>query len=168
VGTTIRYAEPATRQNSKKSSKSPIRLKPSFNQKILVTHVTPGFPSNSFSDEMLAHLDALILIIFLSGTAPTHSPEFLQFLNRTKKRKLPVVLVTEGSAHPPNPIQPAVNYEAGKELLAHGCFWAGTMTPECTFVKTSLILGQVKGLKEFSRLWNADFAGEGRLVHKSS
>jgi L-asparaginase len=156
VGTTIRYSEnlPVKIQNLP-------RLNPSFSRKILVSHVTPAFPATLVTSDWLDRLHALILVIFQSGTGPTHEASFLTLLRTARKKGLPVILVTEGSSQPPNSESFHLNYAAGKELLAEGCFWAGSMTLEAVYVKTALLLAQTKDIKKFSLLWKKDLAGEG-------
>lgn len=156
VGTTIRYSK----QIQSKISKLPI-LKAAFSQQIMVAHVTPAFPAQSLLSGCLEQLRALIFVIFHSGTAPTHNPAFLQLLRAAKNKKIPIILVTESSSQPPNSESFRLNYAAGRELLSEGCFWAGSMTLESVYVKTSLILAQSKTLKNFSLLWHKDLAGEG-------
>ena len=150
VGTEIRYHVPAKRQHST------ISLKPHFNDKVALIHVTPGFPAKAFADHLLPQLDAVVLNVFPSGTAPTHDREFIEFLRKARKRKLPVVVVAEGGTDgDPD------TYEAGRKLLAEGCTWAGGMTTECSFVKAALLLGQPEGKRRFSALWKQQFSDEG-------
>jgi L-asparaginase len=157
VGTTIRYSDSRISQDQPKTP--PLTRR--FSNKVVVIHLTPGFPADCMSDEFLSQVDGIILVVFLSGTAPTHLDSFLFFLSRIKGRKVPVVLVTEGGTLLPGSSGSALHYAAGKELRSAGCFWAGTMTLECAFVKTSLILGQNRDLKQFSTLWRKNFANEG-------
>ncbi len=159
VGTTIRYSKTITEPSKKQ------RLLPLFSPKVLMCHITPGFPSAQLTQHLLPHLDGMVLIVFHSGTAPTHDPAFLNFLLEAKQRHIPVTLATESSVQNPNPVSSPLNYLVSQELLSHGGLWAGSMTPECTFVKTSLILGQSldcrKDPKKFAALWKLNFANEG-------
>ncbi len=157
VGTTIRYSD----FSSKTSSRRVQKYKPRFSERIMVAHVTPAFPSKSISKALLPYLDGLVLIVFHSGTAPTHDPAFRDFLRAAQDKKLPITIATEGSTQPPITQAQAMHYAAGSELISHGALWAGSMTPECTFVKTSFLLAQSPDLKTFSRLWKNEFAGEG-------
>ncbi|OFZ51720.1 MAG: hypothetical protein A2428_14170 [Bdellovibrionales bacterium RIFOXYC1_FULL_54_43] len=151
VGTEIRYrsAKPFPR-----SSHAPVLI-PQFNPKVALIHVTPGFPAKAYSAHLLEHLEGIVLNVFPSGTAPTHDPEFVKFLRTARRRKLPVIVVTEGGSNAdPN------TYEAGRALLDEGCIWAGDMTTECCFVKASLLLGQPHAQRDFEKLWKIRFAGE--------
>ncbi|MBI2810658.1 MAG: asparaginase [Candidatus Melainabacteria bacterium] len=156
VGTTIRFAKP-----EKRKKRSLPKLRPKFSEKVMMIHLTPGFPSGVAASLLDQDLDGLVLVVFPSGTAPAHLPAFLEFLNQARLKKIPLVCVTEGSSEPPGPIITQISYKAGQELLSHGCHWAGGMTPECAFVKTALILGQKNGRRDFADLWKLNFADEG-------
>jgi L-asparaginase len=155
VGTTIRYSSFASSRK-----KDVFRLRPQFSRRVLFTHITPGFPADCFNNAFLENLDGIVLNIFLSGTAPTHDRAFIDFLKRARKRNLPIVVVTPGSTEPPADSHLELIYEAGQELLSEGCFWGGTMTPECAYVKTSLLVSQFKGLQAFSKAWKKNLANE--------
>jgi L-asparaginase len=173
IGNTIRYTDSITNPHARRRGKVP-RLRPAFNRNVLMLKVSPGFPSGLLREALLARLDGIVLSIYASGTGPTHDPEFIGFLRAAAERDIPVILVTE-SAGPPTtaggrPEHPSV-YEAGRILLREGGIWAGEMTPECAYVKASLVLGQIAGsrraaapgafLAEFLKLWNHDYANEG-------
>jgi L-asparaginase len=160
VGTTIRYAFPSRRL----LRTSRVQLSHEFSKKVLMVHVTPGFAAEPMVEALLPSLEGIVLVIFQSLTAPTHDPSFLQLLKEAKIRQIPIALTTESSSQPPNSDETVPSYPAGRALLSQGVFWAGTMTPECTFIKTALILGQMgpmKDIKKFAKLWKEDFAGEG-------
>ncbi len=159
VGTTIRYVESPSHHASQ--SHSHLKLLPHFCKNVPVFHLTPAFPSTAIAQTLLSHVEGIVLVIFHSFTAPTHDPDFLKFLEKAKKLHIPITLTIEGSSQPPNFVESQPNYETSKELLSYGCFWAGTMTPECAFVKTSLLLGQASGAKGFAKLWKQDLAFEG-------
>jgi len=156
VGTTIRYSETYQLPNQKFP-----RLKPSFSHQVLVVHVTPAFAARILQLDGLDHLHALILVIFHSGTAPTHHSDFLKLLRSAQQKQIPVILVTEGSTQPPNSESFQLNYAAGRELLKEGCLWGGSMTLESVYVKASLLLAQSRHLKKFTALWLKNLAGEG-------
>jgi L-asparaginase len=167
VGTQIHYAQksdlPALRPLSRFPSET-LKLKPTFSSKVAFFYVSPGFPFHTLTESYLMTLDGIVLFVFLSGTAPTQDHHFLQFLDRAKKMNIPITLTTSGKSQAYNHRQQPVPYEAGKELYSAGCFWSGSMTPECTYVRTSLILGQGLGglgIKNFSKLWNSNFCNEG-------
>jgi L-asparaginase len=168
VGTTIRYADPAaldvTPANSKPKMKPSLKLKvkPQFSQKVLMAHITPGFPAPIFTQGILPYLEGIVLVIYHSVTAPTHDPRFIEFLQEAQRRKIPITLTTESTSQPPHFENIAPSYAAGKDLFTHGCLWAGTMTPECAFVKTSLLVGQPgMTFEKFASLWKRDLAREG-------
>jgi L-asparaginase len=172
VGTTIRYSD--SLRGNLKSYFSKIELADQFSKKVLTIHVTPAFPSQAMSQSLLSGLDGIVLVVFHSGTGPTYDPSFIEFLNKAKEKKIHITLATETSTQPLNGLtarvhsnsQTTVQYAAGQELLSMGCFWAGNMTLECAFVKTSLLLGQSKDprsrdLNRFSKLWQQELANEG-------
>ncbi len=148
VGTEIRYAE--LLRSSKKGKT--LRLAPRFDSKVAFLQLVPGFPSSAFDESFLRRVRGLVLQGFPSGTAPTHDPDFLEFLTRARQARLPVILVSESD--------PA-KYGAGRTLLEHGLTWAGRMTPECAYVKLALLLGQKDhGRREIQKLWKTSLAGE--------
>ncbi len=159
VGTSIRYRETGAESGRgvrKALAKvAGLELQPKFSERVATLHVTPGFPSHAFDERFFASIDALVLVVFPSGTAPTHDLKFIEMLKLARKNQVPVVVVTEGvGSH-------SSEYAAGKILLKEGCHWAGAMTPECAFVKASLLMGQPAALQAFSRLWRVDLAEEG-------
>lgn len=144
---------------------SPVRtaaapaLAPRFSREVALLHATPGFPARAIADSLLERLEGLVLVVFPSGTAPTHEPEFVALLRKARKLGVPVVAVTEGHDTGNASAAPSA-YAAGKALLKEGAHWAGEMTPECAFVKASLILGQKRGRERFASLWRRNFASE--------
>jgi L-asparaginase len=121
--------------------------------------VTPGFPARSLHEVWLPRLTGLVLVVFASGTAPTQDPEFLLLLKGARKRGIPVVVTAVGTAESGSGAQPR-QYEAGRKLLSEGAYWAGSMTPECAYVKAAWLLAQPSGAKRFASLWKKNFAGE--------
>lgn len=167
VGTDIRYADRrkarggrGTGSRSSGASGSSPELLPEFSSGVLLAHVTPGFPARTLREQILPRVSGLVLVVFASGTAPTHDPEFMELLRDARKRRIPIVVTTEGASETGSGASPR-SYEAGRKLLAEGAYWAGPMTPECAFVKAAWILGQPGGDRRFSALWRRDFAGEG-------
>ena len=174
VGTTIRYTDPRILMESlqigkRRSTGRGKKLKPLFSKKVAMVHITPGSQFKMF-EKMLPELDALIFIAFPSGTAPTHQQDFLELLNQAKVKNIPVVLITEGITPPPQRLSsnrlsrdrndnPSA-YEASKPLIEAGCIWGGRITPECAYVKASLICGQPDGKRQFNTLWKENWAGE--------
>lgn len=159
IGTTLRFAPEAKTKRSTPRLK--LQLRPKFSEKVLMIHLTPGFPSRVAQHLLNEDLEGIVLVVFPSGTAPSHLPVFHEFLRLAQKKNIPLVCVTEGSSEPPGPIITQISYKAGQELLSAGCHWAGAMTPECAYVKATLILGQKNGRKDFAALWNTNFANEG-------
>jgi L-asparaginase len=156
VGTQIRYSDVQVTRKRK-----PVKILPSFSHRVLTVVATPAFPSESVSDEVLNQLDAMLMIVFPSATAPTHLPGFIELLRRARARNLPVIIATEGATRMPGFGAHPADYEAGRRLLDEGCFWAGEMTPECAYVKASLILGQPQGRKHFAKWWKRELSDEG-------
>ena len=164
VGTQIRYLRDDTSRGHRKSAGGG-RLVPAFNRNIALMHVTPGFPSERVADGLLPNLDGLVLVIFPSGTAPTHDKAFIEMLRMAREEGMPVILVSEGASETSgNP----GHYAAGAPLLAEGCLWAGEMTPECAFVKASLLLGQPDGKVGFRKRWAKELADEGLVKGRVS
>jgi L-asparaginase len=154
VGTTIRYQE-----TPHSLSFSNLPLKPVFHTKTLMLHVTPGFPAQSLNQPLLSGISGIVLIVFPSLTAPTHMPDFVQFLKKIREHKIPLVITTHSSSQPPY-IYQSTHYGAGAELTQEGCFSAQFMTPECAFVKTSYLLAQTQDLDQFGELWKQRLANE--------
>lgn len=153
VGTSIRYSEAEKRK--KAASK---KMADSFSTGVAVVHLTPGFPARAMTEGLLARCEGLVLVVYPSGTAPTHDPEFMHLLRAARLRQVPIVAVAEGAAEAPGEAARPPQYSAAKALLDAGCHWGGGMTPEAAYVKTSWILGQRQG--DFARLWTTDFSGE--------
>ncbi len=87
VGSTIRYAARVRPAKSKKFKTW------AFSGHVCTLHVAPGFSAANFGDDLFTGLDALVLRVFPSGTAPTANPEFIKFLERARKRDVPVIAV---------------------------------------------------------------------------
>lgn len=159
VGTSIRYVE-----KSGKILKTPV-LKPQFSPAVATLAVTPGFPAKIIRKNLLSKVHALIFVVFSSGTAPTHDPEFMELLRQAKQQQIPVIAATESySRTPGDHATSPLSYDAALELFKQGVLWASEMTPECTFVKTALILGQFKSpppRSRFLKLWKKELASEG-------
>ena len=162
TGTTIRSLPKHQRASVQSLSRK--KLLPQFSSKILMCHITPGFPSEAISKEVLSSLDALILVAFLSRTAPTNDPSFIKLIRRARKLEIPVIITTEEgstSAHLAHHLkEEKTQYSVEAELFAEGCLWSGSMTPECAYVKASLIAGQPKGRSQFKALWKENLAHE--------
>ncbi len=129
-------------------------LKAAFSSRVAMLQLTPGFPARAIREKLLPELEGLVLVAFPSGTAPTHDPEFLALLDRARASGIPVVVATEGVG------VTGSEYRAGQEMLARGCLWSGAMTPECAYVKASLLLGQ-GARSRFESLWRRELAFEG-------
>jgi L-asparaginase len=138
-----------------------------FETQIGVIHLTPGFPAQAFSGELLHRLLGLILVTFPSGTAPTHEPELLELVRRARASEVPVVLVAQGVAQAPGEVPSPTLYEAGRPLLEAGAYWSGGLTLECAYVKMAWALGQVLSqpsrsrLDSFAKIWEKRWVGEG-------
>lgn len=155
VGTQIQIEK---RLSTDKKPRSRQKLIPAFHQKVALVHLTPGFPAQWIQQGLLNQIEGLVLVIFPSGTATTHDPAFLNLLREARKRSIPVVVVTDDSNQSGKAT--LYSYAAGEALIEEGCHWADQMTPECAFVKTSHILAQKDGAKNFGRYWAANLADE--------
>jgi len=158
VGTEIHFETSVTSTLKNLKGHSRIKLKPAFNQNVAFLHLSPGFPAKSILQGLLPTIDGLVLVIFPSGTAPTHDPNFIQLLKQARKQSIPVIAVTDDSGHGAKPS--LSSYAAGAPLLEEGCLWAEQMTPECAFVKATYILAQKEGAKRFREFWSKNLAGE--------
>lgn len=156
VGTEIRYQnQPSARAPKARNGAQKTRFSHSFSERVGLLHLTAGFPARAIREKLLTSLDGLVLVSFASGTAPTHDPEFLLLLRQARELGIPIVITTEGTGG----VVP--QYVASDALFSEGCHWAGDMTLECAFVKTSLLLGQADGKRRFSSLWRQNLANEG-------
>lgn len=152
VGTDITFFDPA--KCAKVAQK---KLAPKFDSRVAMIHLTPGFRPDCFSGEWLSRVGAIVLIVFPSGTATTHQGEFLFWLKEIKRREIPLIVLSEAGADPRD-------YPAGRALIELGGLWACDMTPECAWVKTSLLLGQKpKSLVQFNALWSQNLSNETTL-----
>jgi L-asparaginase len=158
VGTEIRY-RPGRAPSSRAGGP---RFQPEFSRKVALLHVAPGAPYEAFSATLLEQVDGLVLIAFPSGTGPGQDVGFRKLLQGAREKRVPVIVVTEGrSSGYGGKKNGGGTYEAGKLFVEEGCYFAGEMTPECAFVKASLILGQKRGRERFAELWALKLAGEG-------
>ena len=160
VGAAIRFHERSAAQIRKARSKGPA-LQARFSTQVPMLHVTPGFPAKMIREQLLPEADGLVLVIFQSGTAPTHDEEFIALLREARRLKKPIVSVTESRTEFPGEPMRSAFYEAAKRMKSEGALSAGDLTPECAWVKAAWILGQKRGRAEFSKLWNTQFASEG-------
>jgi L-asparaginase len=135
---------------------------PGFDRGVALVHLTPGLPARSLREQWLPKLSALVCVAFASGTAPTQDPEFVELLREARKRAIPVVITTEGASEggAGAGLTSLRTYEAGRTLLNEGAYWAGSMTPECAYVKAAWILAQPGGSRRFASLWKRRFADE--------
>jgi L-asparaginase len=163
VGTSIHFsaADPSIRLG-----KAPLKMQDAFSRKVALLQLTPGFPAEAVEKGLLPQVEALVLVVFASGTATTHDPAFLSLLRKAKETGKPVVGVTDdvslagGQGGRKSGGTPVATYEAGKALLEEGCYWADQMTAESAYVKTCFVLGQADGAKQFGKYWRRNFAGE--------
>ena len=131
------------------------KFKDAFSSKVAMLLLTPNIPARQIREGLLPGLEGLVLVAFPSGTAPTHDSEFMQLLSDARRRKIPVVVATEGVG------VTGSEYKAGKEMLAEGCLWSGAMTPECAYVKAAWLLGQRLTPASFKKFWEKEIAFEG-------
>ncbi len=159
VGTEIRYSK--VKRTMKSGAE---KMLANFDREVALIHVTPSFPSRAIRERLLGGVSALVLVVFPSGTAPTHELEFVRLLQDAKRKGIPVVLVAEGQEEDAvdgfGADSPRFLYAAGEALLKEGGIWAGTMTPEAAFVKTAWLLKQPNAVPEFDRRFRINYAGE--------
>jgi L-asparaginase len=182
VGAGIQYLPSRVRQNAQAEAPFLRRLQwggkqKVFSERVLMVHLTPGFPAQMIRENLLSRLDALVLIVFPSGTAPTHEPEFMEMLARARELGVMVIALAESASHPATPGATSAHaslgrYEAGKRLVEEGCLWAGEVTPEAAMVKAQLICGALTQRlrkdgrereayrKAFVEAWSQNFASE--------
>jgi L-asparaginase len=156
VGTEIRY---------RSGSRAPLnrggpKLEARFSDRVALLHLTPTSPYAAIAEKLLSDLDGLVLVAFPSGTAPGKDEGFRSLLLAARERKVPVVVATEGVSSGLGKRSGTGSYEAGRIFAESGCYLAGEMTPECAFIKASLILGQRRGRERFAQLWGTRLAGE--------
>ena len=116
---------------------------------ILSVDVTPQFCGSLFNDEILKGLDAILLKLYPSGTAPTTQFGFMHFLKKAKALSAPLLCITERDEEIPS----LKTYQAGRELLKEKALWCSDMTPEATFVKIWL-LKEIHGSKTKKQLYH--------------
>lgn len=136
IGSTIQYEEiihqlPPLPKNSRSQIPSSAGPMP----QILSAELTPEFPSALFDSNLLSKLDAILLTLYTSGTAPTANPEFMQFLKRASAVGTPVLAITEREDAP----SLLSTYQAGRSLLEAGVLWCKDLTPEAAFVKAWIL-----------------------------
>jgi L-asparaginase len=161
VGTSIRYKDAGgARRRRKPLDRS--QLLPGFSGGVALLHVTPGLPARSLREQWLPKLAGLVCVVFASGTAPTQDPDFIELLREARRRGTPVVITTEGASEggAGAGLTSLKTYEAGQKMLDEGASWAGSMTPECAYVKAAWILAQPGGARRFASLWKRNFADE--------
>ncbi len=158
VGAAIRFhAGAASRRLAPRAGKMQDR----FSERVPLLHVTPGFPSALIREQLLPSVDGLVLVIFQSGTAPTHDAEFIALLREARRLGKPIVSVTESRTEFPGQRMKPAFYEAAKRMTREGALSAGDLTPECAWVKASWLLAQPHGAERFADRWKREFAGEG-------
>ena len=138
VGSTIQYTNVLSHLPSLPGKNAPKNFK--FSKKsnqasILKTEVTPEFPGSFFTPESLLKLDAILLTLYTSGTAPTEVRGFTEFLKAARRSALPVFAITEREDAPLD----LASYPAGRSLLKEGVLWCKDLTPESAFVKAQIL-----------------------------
>ena len=114
---------------------------------ILKAEVTPEFASAIFSRAVLEQLDAILLTLYPSGTAPTERPDFLRFLKDSKEYHCPILAITERADAPIK----LSSYASGKTLMKEGVLWCQDLTPEAALVKIMLLQIQLHKKPELGR-----------------
>jgi L-asparaginase len=108
------------------------KLKRARCPQILRTEVTPVFPGEFLIDSARAGgLDAVLLTLYTSGTAPTAHESFRKFLDGAREIGLPIYAITERE----DAAIKLTSYPSGKELVQAGVEWCANLTPEAAFVK---------------------------------
>ena len=158
VGTSIRYSEAARGAKAQKAAKP--KLAAQFSERVAMLHVTPGFPAQAVTEGLLPRIDGLVLVVYPSGTAPTHDPEFLHLLRAARIKGVPVIAVGEGAAESPGEAAQMPVYAAAKAVLEQGAIWGGGMTPEAAYTKLGLALGQGWSGETLRKALIQNWAGE--------
>ncbi|MBS1958803.1 MAG: asparaginase [Bdellovibrionales bacterium] len=135
IGSEIKYHDVVKHMPRLRTGKRPIDTMTTsmeyMDPKILRTEVTPIFPEELFTTETLASLDAILLTLYTSGTAPTQHMGFRTFLKRAREKHTPIFAITERE----DAALKLDAYESGKEMKAAGVIWCGDLTPEAATVK---------------------------------
>lgn len=103
---------------------------------ILVTEVTPSTPrwieaALTRRSPEKPELDAALITLYPSATAPTEHASFMGLLAAFKRARIPVYAVAEREGPSPR----LDLYPSGQELKSYGVLWGGSMTPEAAWVK---------------------------------
>ncbi len=152
IGSSILYHPEFFSRHGSLAGGARVRLRGSTGEVLALTG-TPGFAGKLFTEDFFALRPAVVLTVYASGTGPTRHPEFLEFLREIKRRKLPLVLVTERSGWSVDP----KTYPAARALFEADAIWATEMTPECAYVKSVLVshvLGRDRNATRFRKTWN--------------
>lgn len=109
---------------------------------ILQTEVSPTFCAGVFIDpvkmnepSIFENLDAILLTLYASGTAPTEQESFMDFLSIAEYFSCPVFAITEREHH----VASLKKYAAGRELLQKKVIWCQDLTPEAALIKIWLL-----------------------------
>ncbi len=156
IGSSIHYEE-IVDTLPKLKARNPNRVK-FLNQKesypklsqILSLQITPNFSADLFQQSILAETDGVLLTLYPSGTAPTETTSFTDFLGRAKKLNTPLYAITEREQAPAL----LSSYEAGQVLVKNEVIWCHDLTPEAAFVKAWLLRAfQTSHTKETHYQW---------------
>ena len=161
VGTEITYLTQGRKQGPRKR----VKMESRFSDAVLMVHLAPGFPS-ALIQKQLSLLDALVLVVYPSVTAPTDSEDFRALLKEARRLSVPIIAVTDAHApHGAVEVQGA-RYAATHDLLSNGVLSAAQLTPECALIKVMWLMGQPKkpggkSLPDFLRRWKMQWVNEG-------
>lgn len=151
VGVTIRL-----RDHVKKRHNHPITLEAGFDSKIAVIQLVPGMPLTVLEELIECNLHGVILVAYGSGNIPEM---YLPFLEKAKKKQLPVVIRTqclEGSTC-------MDVYATGKQALQYNVIEVYDMSLESTITKLMWTLKRGVSYESIKSIMQKNIAGEMRL-----
>lgn len=121
-----------------------IKFFPSINLSLFVDAVK----SDKFS--------GIVIEAFGAGNLPCEDALYQELLHESKKRKIPIVIVSQS-------VSGTVNlelYEAGSKSLSQNAISGRDMTSEAAIVKMMKLLGENVSYKEFPKKFTQSIAGE--------
>jgi L-asparaginase len=139
---------------TRKKNRMPSMTARMFAPQILKTEVTPLTPKSWSSDGFLKEIDAILITLYPSGTAPTDDPNFSAWLQAVRRRRIPIFGITERNHSLPK----LGLYPSGKILQQSGVHWCESLTPEAAWVKIWYLLAQQIPISKAT--WNRRLADE--------
>jgi len=152
----IRLRPELTYIDIKHKHNSPLHIKNAFDGNVAVIKCVPGFSPSIIEKVVETGVDGLILESFGPGNVPNKENSLLPVIRTTIKKGIPVVITTQciyGATR-------MYLYDVGQKAIKLGVIPSGDMTPEAAYVKLKWILAQTRELKEISRMFTENIAGE--------